>query len=104
MGLLRVIRGTNDHVVRSKLRKIAAPTLYISGKEDKIVCPKVGREAAAELPSGQHLMVPRCGHAPQIEKPWLVNRLVVHFLTHPRPTSHPRFSQLILNKPSRVHS
>ena len=104
MGLLRTVRGTNDHVVRSKLRLVQAPTLYVSGKEDKIVDPQVGREAARELPNGQHLMIPRCGHAPQIEKPWLVNRLVVHFLTHPRPSSHPRFSQLILNKPSRVSS
>ena len=103
-GLLRVIRGTNDHVVRAKLSQVAAPTLFVSGKEDRIVCPRVGREAARDLPNGQHLMIPRCGHAPQIEKAWLVNRLVVHFLTHPRPTSHPRFSQLILNKPSRVHS
>lgn len=104
MGLLRTVRGTNDHLVRPRLREVAAPTLFISGKEDRIVDSRVGREAARELPCGQHLMIPRCGHAPQIEKAWLVNRLVVHFLTHPHPSSKPRFSQLILNKPSRVDS
>jgi pimeloyl-ACP methyl ester carboxylesterase len=102
MGFLRTVRGTNDHLVRSKLAQIKAPTLFVSGKEDRIVDPRVGREAAKDLPCGQHLMIPRCGHAPQIEKPWLINRLIVHFLTHPRPTCKPRLSQLILHKPSRV--
>ena len=44
------------------------------------------RGLAGNLPRGQFLMIPSCGHAPQMEKSWLINRLVVHFLTHPAPT------------------
>jgi pimeloyl-ACP methyl ester carboxylesterase len=102
MGLLKTVKGTNDHVVRSKLPQLSQLTLFIGGENDRIVDPDVGRVAAGEIPRGHHLMIPGCGHAPQIEKPWLVNRLVVHFLTSSRPTSHPRFTQLILHKPSRV--
>jgi pimeloyl-ACP methyl ester carboxylesterase len=79
-------------------------TLLVSGEDDKIVCPEEGERGARDLPHGHYLSIPNCGHAPQIEKPWLINRLVVHFLTSPRPSSHPRFTQLILHKPSRVHT
>jgi hypothetical protein len=67
------------------------------------VCdPKVAAEAAKELPQGHFRMIPRCGHAPQIEKPSLVNRLVVHFLTAAKPTARPKLTQLFLAKPSRA--
>ncbi len=104
MGMLKTVKGTNDHVVRPHLPQVSQLTLFISGEEDRIVDPVVGKKAAGEIPQGHYLSIPNCGHAPQIEKPWLVNRLVVHFLSSPRPSSHPRFTQLILHKPSRVHS
>ena len=54
------------------------------------------------MPNGHWLSLPRCGHAPQIEMPRLINRLVVHFLTSPNPSAQPNFVKLLLNKPSRV--
>jgi pimeloyl-ACP methyl ester carboxylesterase len=102
MGMLKTVKGTNDHAVRARLPQLHKLTLFISGQDDRIVDPAVGEQAAGELPHGHHLTIPNCGHAPQIEKPWLVNRLVVHFLTSARPSSHPRFTQLILHKPTRV--
>lgn len=104
MGMLKTVKGTNDHLVRDKLPLLNKLTLFMSGQEDRIVDPREGEIAASELLHGHYLSIPNCGHAPQIEKPWLVNRLVVHFLTATRPSSHPRFTQLLLNKPSRVHS
>jgi pimeloyl-ACP methyl ester carboxylesterase len=104
MGMIKTVKGTNDHVVRTRLRELGMPTLMIAGQDDKIVCPREGESASRELPHGHFLSIPNCGHAPQIEKPWLINRLVVHFLTSARPSSHPRFTQLILHKPSRVYS
>jgi pimeloyl-ACP methyl ester carboxylesterase len=104
LGMIKTVNGTNDHVVRTKLSELKPLTLFVSGEDDKIVNPIVGRKAASEIPQGHYLAIPSCGHAPQIEKPWLVNRLVVHFLSSPRPSSHPRFTELILHKPSRVLS
>ncbi len=89
MGIVKMVKGTNDHIVRPKLPQVKNLTLFISGEEDRIVDPKVGEIASRDLPHGHYLAIPNCGHAPQIEKPWLVNRLVVHFLTS-------------LHKPSRV--
>jgi pimeloyl-ACP methyl ester carboxylesterase len=102
MGLLRTIRGTMDHVVRGRLSRVSNPTLLVSGQQDRIVCPEQARSAAADLPRGHFLLIPGCGHAPQIEKPWLINRLVVHFLTHPQPSPRPPLTQLLLAKASTV--
>lgn len=95
-GMLRSVQGTKQHTVRSKMKEVRAPTLLVSGANDRICDPNEAAAAAAELPCGQFLLIPRCGHAPQIEKAWTINRLVVHFLTHPKPTSRPRLTQLIL--------
>ncbi len=85
-GLLRTIRATRDHTVRDRLAEVPQPTLVVSGREDRIVDPRTAAQAARRLPRGHYLCIRQCGHAPQMEKPWLVNRLVVHFLTSPQPT------------------
>ncbi len=94
-GLLRTIRGTMDHCVRERLPQVGQPTLLVSGREDRIVNPAHAAEAAKLLPQGQYLNLPRCGHAPQMEKAGFINRLVVHFLTSPRPSPRPQLGQLL---------
>jgi pimeloyl-ACP methyl ester carboxylesterase len=101
-GLMRTIRGTMDHVVRDRLALVKQPTLFVSGQDDKIVDPKVAAEAARMLPEGHHVAIPYCGHAPQMEKPWLINRLIVHFLTSARPSTNPRLTQLLLARPNTI--
>lgn len=95
-GFLKAVRGTLDHSVRERLKDVKCPTLLVTAAGDKICCPKTAEEAAKELPSGQFLKIPKCGHAPQIEKPWLINRLVVHFLSSAKPTARLSWTQLLL--------
>lgn len=97
-GFIKSVRGTLEHSVRDKMRLVQAPTLLVTGAEDKVCDPQVAREAAAELPNGLFVSIPKCGHAPQIEKAWKVNRLVVHFLSAAKPTTHPSLAQLLLTK------
>jgi pimeloyl-ACP methyl ester carboxylesterase len=101
-GLLRTIRGTMEHCVHKRLSQVSQPTLLISGQNDRIVDPDQEALAAKQLPQGQFLSIPQCGHAPQMEKPWLVNRVVVEFLTHPRPATVPQIEEAVLVKPSTV--
>lgn len=101
-GLLRTIRGTLEHTVRDRLKTLHCPTLIVTGTKDRICDPKVAAQAAADLPQGFFREIPRCGHAPQIENYWLVNRLVVHFLGAKTPSAHPRWTELLLAKPARV--
>jgi len=101
-GMLRTVRGTLTHTVRERLKDVQAMTLMVTGTEDKICDPKTAEIACRDLPNGQFLAIKKCGHAPQIERHRLVNRLILHFLTSPKPTAHPRWFQLLLAKPSKA--
>jgi pimeloyl-ACP methyl ester carboxylesterase len=101
-GFIRTVRGTLEHSVREQLKNVQAPTLLVTASEDKVCDPRTAEEAARELPCGFFRKVARCGHAPQIEKHWLINRLVVNFLSSPQPSSHPSWTKLILAKPTRA--
>ncbi|HZT79207.1 MAG TPA: alpha/beta hydrolase [Gemmataceae bacterium] len=92
-GLLRTVRGTTGHRVVDRLAEVTRPTLLVAGREDRIVDPEQAAMASKFLPSGQFVCIPNCGHAPMIERPRLVNRLVVRFLTSPRPA--PRLPELV---------
>ncbi len=84
LGLFKTIRGTMDYCVRDQLPLVRQPTLLASGREDRIVDPDHAAAAARELPQGEFVLIPECGHAPQLEKPGLVNSLVIQFLTKAR--------------------
>jgi len=101
LGFIKTVRGTLEYTVREQLRNMRCPTLLVTGVEDKVCDPKTAEEAAGELPNGVFLAIPKCGHAPQIEKAWKINRLVVHFLSAPQPTARPSWTQLLLTKPPR---
>jgi pimeloyl-ACP methyl ester carboxylesterase len=59
--------------------------LLVVGREDRIVDPEESIEAAQLLPEGRLHVLEHCGHAPQMEQPETINRLVVEFLTQPLP-------------------
>src|SRR5580698_6104439 len=101
-GFLKTVRGTLDHTIRERLKDLKCPTLLVTAEEDKICCPQTAEDAAKDLPNGHFRKIAKCGHAPQIEKPWLINHLVVDFLSSPNPTAHPSWTKLILAKPTRV--
>jgi pimeloyl-ACP methyl ester carboxylesterase len=84
-GLLRTIRGTMEHSVRALLPRLEQPTLLLAGEADRIVDPDHAAAVAPLLPRGEFVCIPRCGHAPQVERAKVVNRLVVEFLTRPTP-------------------
>jgi pimeloyl-ACP methyl ester carboxylesterase len=102
LGLMRTIRGTLDHCVRDRLPKLPQPTLLVSGREDRIVDPRHAAGAARLLPQGHFLSIPHCGHAPQMERPWLTNRLVLHFLTSRQPRPRPSLSHFLLARPNTI--
>jgi abhydrolase domain-containing protein 6 len=80
-GVLRTLRGTIGHSVAPLLPTIAGPTLLIWGEHDHVISDVAGSvRAAAQMPRVRQVVIPRCGHAPQIEKARLVNQLVLRFL------------------------
>lgn len=79
-GLLRTIRGTMGHRVADRLSDVPHATLLVVGARDRIVDPADSIAAARRLRHGRLVVLPECGHAPQIEEASLVNDLVVDFL------------------------
>jgi pimeloyl-ACP methyl ester carboxylesterase len=79
-ALLQTVRGTKKHSVREKLTRMTCPTLVVCGREDKIVDPLHVQRAVEPLPHFRFEMIPRCGHAPQLEVPQIINPLISRFL------------------------
>jgi pimeloyl-ACP methyl ester carboxylesterase len=81
LGVLRTLRGTVGHSVAPLLEAVPHPTLVIWGASDRVLSDLPGSiRAAARLRRGRQVVIPKCGHAPQIEKPRLVNHLIARFL------------------------
>ena len=89
-GVLRTLRGTVGHSVADLLEVVPHPTLLIWGSDDRVISDVAGSIRAAErLIKGRQVVIPKCGHAPQIEKSRLVNTLITRFLRERLKTVHP---------------
>lgn len=80
-GALRTLRGTVGHSVAGFPEQVPHPCLAIWGAEDDVISDVPGSiRAAARMPHARQVVIPNCGHAPQIEKARQVNQLVARFL------------------------
>jgi pimeloyl-ACP methyl ester carboxylesterase len=80
-GVLRTLRGTVRHSVAPLLPLVPHPTLVIWGANDRVLSDVPGSIRAAErIARVRQVVIPNCGHAPQIEKARLVNELVSRYL------------------------
>lgn len=80
-GVLRTLRGTVGHSVADLLERIPHSSLAIWGTDDRVISDVPGSVRAAErILKVRQVVIPKCGHAPQIEKAHLVNQLVTRFL------------------------
>jgi pimeloyl-ACP methyl ester carboxylesterase len=96
-GVLRTLRGTVGHSVGDLLDRVPHPALFVWGSEDKVIADVPGSIRAADrMLKARQVVIPKCGHAPQIEKSRLVNHLVLRFLrdglkTIPQPLDAAKF-------------
>lgn len=80
-GVLKTLRATVGHSVSSLLEQVPHPTLVIWGANDRVLSDVPGAIRAAErILQVRQVVIPRCGHAPQIEKSRLVNHLISRYL------------------------
>lgn len=84
------VKGTTDALVAligspcvsdlvEGMDKIAHPTLILSGEQDLVVPDWHSRLVARRLPNADIVTLPGVRHAPQIETPATVNRLLLDF-------------------------
>ena len=80
-GILRTLRGTVGHSVADLLEQVPHKTLLIWGSDDRVISDVAGSIRAADrMIQARQVVIPKCGHAPQIEKSRLVNTLITRFL------------------------
>jgi pimeloyl-ACP methyl ester carboxylesterase len=80
-GVIRTLRGTVGNSVAPLLSLVPHPTLLIWGANDRVLSDVPGAIRAAEqILRVRQVVIPKCGHAPQIEKASLVNHLISRYL------------------------
>jgi pimeloyl-ACP methyl ester carboxylesterase len=62
------------------LGTIKVPTLVVTGEEDAVTGPEVGRDLAAGIPGARFLLVEEAGHLANLEQPEIVNEALLDFL------------------------
>jgi pimeloyl-ACP methyl ester carboxylesterase len=62
------------------LATISVPTLVVTGEEDAVTGPEVGRDLAAGIPGARFLLVEEAGHLVNLEQPEIVNEALLDFL------------------------
>lgn len=92
---LRTLRGLVGSFVRSYLpgpnsmwrvaERITAPTLVITGRQDRMVDVRVAPAVAKLIPDSRLLVLDRVGHVAQMERPVVVARAVAAMLKEVAP-------------------
>ena len=73
----------HNPALKSRLHRIAAPTLVLWGEEDRFVSPEYGRAYAGRIPDSRFVSIARAGHYPHIEQPDAFMDAVAAFLDGP---------------------
>jgi pimeloyl-ACP methyl ester carboxylesterase/putative sterol carrier protein len=64
----------------SRLELLRPPALFVWGEEDRLVPVGFSRHVEAALPAAAQVVLPACGHVPQIELPERTHELVRSFI------------------------
>src|SRR3954454_14948783 len=60
----------------TRLAELSPPSLFVWGEEDRLVPVGFARHVAEALPSSRQVVLPDCGHAPQVELAEQTNALI----------------------------
>jgi len=70
-----------DKGLKKRIHRVKAPTLLVWGREDRLVPPVYAEEFTRRLPGARLQTVDGAGHAPHLEHPTTVGRMVRDFLS-----------------------
>ena len=70
-----------DKGLKKRIHRVKVPTLLIWGKEDRLVPPVYAEEFLRRIAGARVLTVDDAGHAPHLEQPEMVARMVRDFLS-----------------------
>jgi pimeloyl-ACP methyl ester carboxylesterase len=64
----------------TRLEALRPPALFVWGEEDRVVPARFARHVEAALPAAAQVVLPECGHVPQIELPEQTHSMVREFI------------------------
>jgi len=74
--------GSDEHRVYSRLERIKAPTLIVTGRQDIRAQIALHEEGCRRMPDARLVIFERCGHLPFLEYPQRFNQLATDFLAN----------------------
>lgn len=83
------IRNGKDYLLNERAKDIKVPTLILWGDSDRIVPLSVGSAYRKALTTDTWVLMKRCGHIPQYERPQETAEIILNFLQQNTPTSLP---------------
>ena len=88
-GAEQLIRQNRAVIARPDARlhlpQVRCPVLVMCGDADQLTPPERSREIASLMPQARLVMVPRCGHMLTMERPDVVNEVLVEWLSAVTP-------------------
>ncbi|MEJ2708007.1 MAG: alpha/beta fold hydrolase [Anaerolineales bacterium] len=82
-GYRAAMRALARFDVQQRLAEIHLPTLVITASNDTTVPPAAQKQLASGISGARHEIIQGAGHALTVEKPELVNKILVDFLKSP---------------------
>lgn len=73
----------NADELLARVSTITVPTLVLWGQQDKVIPLRVGELLHQAIPNSTLVVIEKCGHIPQEEKPDETIALISKFLSHP---------------------
>ena len=73
----------------ARLADLGPPTTFVWGDSDRLIPPGFARHVAAALPHAEQVVLPDCGHVPQVELPEHTNRLIRERIRSAAPAEPP---------------
>lgn len=90
-----------DLLTDDDLARVTARTTILWGEDDGLIPPILAHRWHAGIPGSTLRWMPRCGHAPQFERPVLFHRLLEEALGHP-PVHHALRDRMVSAMPALV--
>lgn len=69
-----------DRGLRRRLHRMTVPTLVVWGEQDRLISSRYAQEFGDAIQGSEVLIVPNCGHIPQMEQPEITYEAVAKFL------------------------
>jgi pimeloyl-ACP methyl ester carboxylesterase len=69
-------RPDGEHGFWTRVRTLRPPALFVWGDRDRLVPAAFSRHVSEALPAARQVILPECGHVPQVELPEQANALI----------------------------